>query len=379
MSKEEFSVTKANTIEAKAISVSDTIQSVHREIIDQTPDIVRVAVALYDADSKTLKTFADSTVQGQSLTHYSAPFSPQSSLGHYAQRQKARVIQDIGSSYQTLAPHQLWLKQQGYASSLTYPIINQGQLEGMLFIDANSKQFFDQLSIDELQHSTKTITQIVVRERDYIKSMTELGNSVRQTALSQQNDTTTHAQRVGLYSGLIAEKVADLYQLSDEAIDHITHFATLHDIGKFSTLSSHQNSIWQQDWDNQTLVLARAQQGLNLVNQLAQQLDNQRYACHDMLRSIIQCHHEYLNGSGLPNQLRHEQIPIAARIVTVANIFDALTSNRDYCQSWSLIHALLELEKMATQGQIDGNCVHALRCQQSRIKPILEKQPVPIH
>ncbi|CAH0525029.1 HD domain-containing phosphohydrolase [Vibrio hippocampi] len=377
--KKEMTNTQGYTTQPKIISVSNTLKQVHHDIVSQAPDVVRIAVALYDADTQELKTFADSTLQGKPLLRYSAPISSKSSLGKYVCRRKARVINDLQSGYQTPSSHQNWLIEQGYASSLTYPILHDGQLEGILFIDANSKQFFDKSSVDDLRHSTKAILNSVIQERGYIKSMTELGQSMRQTTLEQDKDSRSHAQRVGLYSGLIAERLGDIYQLSDEYIDHITHFATLHDIGKFSALSTNQSSIWHQDWDDRILVSGRVQQGLNLVNQLAQQIDDNQYACHDLLHSIIQHHHEYLDGSGLPNRLKHEQIPIAARIVTVANIFDALTSDRHYCESWSLIHALLELEKMVALGKLDGHCVHALRCQQAKIKPILESQPLAVH
>lgn len=56
-------------------------------------------------------------------------------------------------------------------------------------------------------------------------------------------------------------------------------------------------------------------------------------------------HHEFLDGSGYPFGLVSDQIPIPARIIAVANIFDALTAHRPYKQAQSIPHALLELEK----------------------------------
>ena len=72
-------------------------------------------------------------------------------------------------------------------------------------------------------------------------------------------------------------------------------------------------------------------------------------------------HHEYLDGSGYPQGLRGDQVPLEARIVAVDDIFDALTAERPYKQEWSFETAFAELARLADLGKLDAECVAALR------------------
>jgi HD-GYP domain-containing protein (c-di-GMP phosphodiesterase class II) len=82
-----------------------------------------------------------------------------------------------------------------------------------------------------------------------------------------------------------------------------------------------------------------------------------------VMHNIVACHHEFLDGSGYPRGLRGNEVPVEARIVTVADIFDALTSLRPYKKPWSVEAALQELRRMAGVGQLDSVCVEALAGQ----------------
>lgn len=352
-------------------SINHELETIHHALHHDAPALSRMSIALFDSTHSQLHTFAHSTNEGQPLVRYRAPISTSTALGQLAYKQTHRVINDITNSVQPTSLHSSWLLEQNHLASLTMPIMDGNQFTGMLFLDVNQKDFFDSLTTDELIMRTQPIRDLVCEQSTLIEATEALGHSVRTTSLSGTKDNIEHAYRVGQYSRVIANHVAALYQLDDENIDHIVRFASLHDIGKYSTLSSKQCSLWLQDWDNSTLIAGRVQQGVNLISQLAHQISERKYACTSLLKDIIRYHHEYLDGSGYPFGLKHEQIPVAARIVTIANIFDALTSCRHYSESWSLIHALLELEKMVAQGQLDGNCVHSLRCNQSEVREIM--------
>ncbi|SEF74849.1 HD domain-containing phosphohydrolase [Vibrio hangzhouensis] len=360
-------------------SMNDELQRAHHAINLYAPEIVRVSLALFDSQHCRLTTYAHSTLEGQPLLHYSAPIAANSKLGQHICRRKPRVINDIPSTVTDSSTHSHWLLEQGYLASLTIPVLDHEQFTGLLFLDANQPQYFDSATVAELSACTHQLGQVINEQQAGIQAMSQMGYSVRSTHFEHPEESLDHAYRVGQYARLIALEVSELYQLNDETISHIVHFAELHDIGKYSSLSTRTNSPWLQDWSNNLVLIGQIQQGLNLVNQLASQVHHQQYAYMDLLKDIIQYHHEYLDGSGAPNGLSHGDIPVAARIVTVANIFDALTSNRHYSEAWSLTHALLELEKMVALGKLDGNCVHALRCQQDAVGIIMQSHHIPWH
>jgi HD-GYP domain-containing protein (c-di-GMP phosphodiesterase class II) len=92
-----------------------------------------------------------------------------------------------------------------------------------------------------------------------------------------------------------------------------------------------------------------------------------------ILRNVVAGHHEFLDGSGYPRKLRAGDIPLEARIVTVADIFDALTSKRAYKEAWTMDEALKTMEKMAAEGKIDADCVAVLRAREDEVRQIIER------
>jgi HD-GYP domain-containing protein (c-di-GMP phosphodiesterase class II) len=79
----------------------------------------------------------------------------------------------------------------------------------------------------------------------------------------------------------------------------------------------------------------------------------------NILRNIAEYHHEKMNGKGYPAGLKGDQVPLEARIVAVADIFDALTSRRPYKDAWTNDEALASLQRMAGE-ELDSECVEVL-------------------
>lgn len=91
---------------------------------------------------------------------------------------------------------------------------------------------------------------------------------------------------------------------------------------------------------------------------------------------IALSHHEHYDGSGYPDGLAGEQIPLAARIVTVADVFDALISPRPYKNAWTIEAALHYLVEQ--RGALfDPACVDVLVREEERLRQICERTSVP--
>lgn len=80
----------------------------------------------------------------------------------------------------------------------------------------------------------------------------------------------------------------------------------------------------------------------------------------DIMRQVVGGHHERGNGSGYPRRLHMAQIHLPARIVAVADVFDALSCSRPHEQTWPESRCLEELHRQAEQGLLNAHCVQAL-------------------
>jgi HD-GYP domain-containing protein (c-di-GMP phosphodiesterase class II) len=118
-----------------------------------------------------------------------------------------------------------------------------------------------------------------------------------------------------------------------------------------------------------SIMKSHPQDGRDLIDSLLENYGLNGIGHVDMLRNIANYHHEFIDGTGYPEGLKGENIPIEARIVTVADIFDALTSERPYKEAWSNKAAFSKLREMAGS-QLDPQCVEALLSNVDEIEAI---------
>jgi putative two-component system response regulator len=158
--------------------------------------------------------------------------------------------------------------------------------------------------------------------------------------------TSGHSIRVSQYAVATARHMG----FAGHSLDGIRLGGELHDIGKIGTSESvlHKpGSLTAEEFDqiHQHPVL-----GEQMLSPLA-------HDSPDVLR-IVRSHHERLDGRGFPDGLRGEKIPIEARIVAVADAFDAMTTRRPYRESRPPADALAELRRVAGS-QLDPEAVEA--------------------
>jgi len=91
-----------------------------------------------------------------------------------------------------------------------------------------------------------------------------------------------------------------------------------------------------------------------------------------MLRNIVGCHHETIDGGGYPLGLSGDAVPLEARIISTADIFDALTSVRPYKRAWSVDEAFQHLRSLAG-AKLDSACVDALIENRGRVESVMRQ------
>lgn len=152
-----------------------------------------------------------------------------------------------------------------------------------------------------------------------IDTLISLGNAIAK----RDSDTSEHNYRVTYYS----IKLAEALELSKDEIKTIIKGAFLHDIGKIAISDSillKQGKLSEKEFD---IMKTHVNHGVDIVKNIDWLHDAQK---------VIQNHHEKVNGSGYPNGLKKDDIPIEAKIFAVVDVFDALTSYRPYKEAFDI-------------------------------------------
>jgi len=175
----------------------------------------------------------------------------------------------------------------------------------------------------------------------------------------RDSGTGVHLLRMSHYAEVLAEAVG----MSEEETETLTLAAPLHDIGKIGVPDAVLLKRGGLTEDEFAVMRRHPLTGYDILR------DSQsRFV--QMGATIALRHHERWDGSGYPDGLKGEEIPLAARIVTVADVFDALTSERPYKRAWPAEEAFAYM-KDNSGTLFDPLCVTALLDNQPRILEIL--------
>ncbi len=195
--------------------------------------------------------------------------------------------------------------------------------------------------------------------------------------------TRGHSERVSRFSVAIAQAMG----LSQTEIEHIRVSALLHDVGKIGIDDRVLKKPAQLTDEELALMRTHPQKGYKIMSQIP--------AMRDFLPGMYM-HHEMINGEGYPQGLKGEEIPLMARIVSVADTFDAMTTERPYQRAMDVKTALKRLKSfvgtrydsrvvaafvaVCEAGQIRPGITRLKRSgdsQTSPLKPLAEMQPQP--
>jgi len=166
--------------------------------------------------------------------------------------------------------------------------------------------------------------------------------------------------RVSNYSVSIARAL----QLDKDTVDTIALGAELHDVGKIGVSEAVLHKAGKLSPDEYQHIMEHTVIGFRILGPLMRDAPG--------ALSIVRSHHERWNGKGVPDGLAGEAIPWEARIVAVADAFDAMTSVRPYRPSLPVAAAMKELEE-GKNVQFDAGIVDAFK----RAFPELGKLPIP--
>lgn len=183
--------------------------------------------------------------------------------------------------------------------------------------------------------------EAVVRSK--LETAMVLGAAIAQ----RDSDTGAHTFRVSLYAVRLAAV------LGSPELDMIVLVlgAVLHDVGKIGIRDSILLKTGPLDEAEMAVMRTHVQLGLDIID---------ASSWLQRARPVVGCHHERFDGKGYPRGLKGRDIPLEARVFAIADVFDALTSHRPYCQPVTFKEAMAHVEREAG-GHFDPVLVAAFR------------------
>jgi len=181
------------------------------------------------------------------------------------------------------------------------------------------------------QTTAVALQKLILREnveRNLVDTITAFVNAIE----SKDRYLKGHSARVALYSVEIAQTLG----MTTELVEVVRRGAMLHDLGKLSIMDTILRKPERLTPEEFTIIKSHPMVGAKILEPL-------RFLARETC--AVRHHHERFDGAGYPDGLRGEDIPYVARVVTVADVFDAITSNRPYRTALALDEAREEISK----------------------------------
>lgn len=216
------------------------------------------------------------------------------------------------------------------------PVRTIAEAMGLMMVKVEAREYRLEMMVEELRRLNEKIRQTT------INTVSAMAHALA----ARDVYTEGHAARVGEWSGRIALALG----LGDADVERIGLAGRLHDIGKIG-------------FPDRLFQPHEARNPPEIVNEIVKHPATGAAILQELdflgeAREYVYCHHERLDGKGYPRRLPAESIPLGARIIAVADSYDAMTTDRPYQKGMAPAEALAILKKQ-TPTKLDSGCVDA--------------------
>ncbi len=234
--------------------------------------------------------------------------------------------------------------EEGMKSSITLPLKLDDDCVGVIFFSSNKKNTYNTNHLNFLKSIAQTMA--ISFEKNFVQQdlVVSTINGLAKLVESKDNETGLHIDRMRNYAYLIATKLGtkERYEkiIDNNFVEAIYNFSPLHDIGKVGipdNILLKPDKLSNEEFD---VMKTHTMIGAEILADMENEIKIRRKSFYDIGIQIVKYHHEKYDGTGYPEGLSGENIPLSARIVAIADVFDALTSERPYKEAFSFNKAV---------------------------------------
>ncbi|MCR4584152.1 MAG: HD domain-containing protein [Lachnospiraceae bacterium] len=191
---------------------------------------------------------------------------------------------------------------------------------------------------------------------------------------NRDSDTGAHVQKTAAYVRIILEGLRDhgyyTEKITDKYISDVEMSAPLHDVGKINIPDAVLNKPGKLTDEEYAVMKTHTTAGKKIIERAINTINGENYLKE--ARNMAAYHHERWDGKGYPEGLKGEVIPLSARVMSVADVFDALSSPRVYKPAFPL-EKCLEIINEGAGSQFDPKCVEVFFDSLDEVKRILKR------
>jgi PAS domain S-box-containing protein len=317
-----------------SLDLHETLNILLDRLISQL-NVDAACIMLLDKESQTLEIGAQKGFREKNIPDLHLQLG-KDYAGYVGKERKSLCVLNIMECADRFPVPSLF-EEEGFVSIVAYPLIAKGELKGVL--EALNRS---ELSVNEdwFRFAEALAGQAAIAiDNAMLFTDLQLTNTELETAYDatiegwaraldlRDKETEGHTRRVTEMAYILGQQMG----LDNNELLQIKRGALLHDIGKMGIpddILQKPGSLTEEEWDIMRQHPVYAYQMLRPIEYLRNAWD------------IPYCHHEKWDGSGYPRGLIGEQIPLAARIFAVIDVWDALCSDRPYRPAWSEVEAL---------------------------------------
>lgn len=188
---------------------------------------------------------------------------------------------------------------------------------------------------------------------------------------SRDENTGAHVRKTARYTEIILNSLRKkgYYndELTDQFISDVVHSAPLHDVGKIQVPDAILNKPGKLTDEEFKIMKKHTTAGHNIISQAISLVPNSGYLAE--ARNLAAYHHEKWNGTGYPYGLAGEDIPLSARVMAVADVFDALVSKRSYKEPFTFDEAM-NIIREGSGKHFDPLVVEAFLSEEEKVREV---------